>query len=164
MVDIYLDGGLLLDDFAFRAATPFIDAPANQEIVVGVAPKTSSSASDIIASFPFNLMAGEKYIAIANGVLDPSSFAENPDGRSTGFNIWVKAMAREMGTDNNVDFFILHGSSDAPAVNATLRDGTVLAQGFWAVCTGPFLILFFKRGGRAWLDWLAKPFASDSAA
>lgn len=42
--------------------------------------------------------------------------------------------------------------------------GTVLVEVFWGVCTGPFLVLFFRRGGRAWLDWLAKHFASDSAA
>ncbi|MGE5810619.1 MAG: hypothetical protein ACM339_03900, partial [Ignavibacteria bacterium] len=36
-VDIYLNGGLLLNDFEFRTATPFIDAPAGTPINVGVA-------------------------------------------------------------------------------------------------------------------------------
>ncbi len=129
VVDIYLDGSILLDDFAFRAATPFIDAPANQEIEIGVAPGTSSSANDIIATFKFNLSAGEKYVAIANGVLDPTKFATNPDGKDIGFTIFVKPMAREMGTDNNVDFFILHGSTDAPPVDVVVKDGPTLAEG-----------------------------------
>ena len=51
MVDIYLGETLLLNDFEFRAATPFIDAPANQEIEIGVAPGTSNSVEDVIASF-----------------------------------------------------------------------------------------------------------------
>jgi len=128
MVDIYLNGGLLLDDFAFRAATPFIDAPANQEIEVGVAPKTSTSSDDIIATFKFNLLAGDKYVAIANGVLDPSQFAVNPDDKNIGFNIFVKSMAREQGTDRNVDFFIFHGSTDAPAVDVAVHGDGELAK------------------------------------
>ena len=31
-VDVYLNGTLLLDNFAFRTATPFIDAPAGTAI------------------------------------------------------------------------------------------------------------------------------------
>ena len=50
-VDIYLNDGLLLDDFAFRAATPFIDAPANQDISIGVAHGTSSSVNEPLYFF-----------------------------------------------------------------------------------------------------------------
>jgi hypothetical protein len=128
VVDIYLDNEILLEDFSFRDATEFIDAPANQELAIGVAPGNSASAEDIIATIPVNLLAGETYIAIANGVLNPDQFADNPDGKSTAFSLLVKEMAREEGTDGNVDFFILHGATDAPAVNATVIDGPVLAE------------------------------------
>ncbi|MCU0643988.1 MAG: DUF4397 domain-containing protein [bacterium] len=128
MVDIYLNGAKLLDDFAFRAATPFIDAPANQDIAIGVAPGTSMSASDIIATFTVNLLAGETYVAIANGVLDPSKFVANPDGRSTAFTIWVKDMAQELGTGSNVDFFIVHGATDVDAVKVMVKGGPTLVE------------------------------------
>lgn len=128
MVDIYLNGERLLDDFGFRTATPFIDAPANQDIKIGVAPGTSSSSADIIATFDVNLLAGEKYVVIANGVLNPDNFVENPDGISTAFTLFVKPMAREEGTGSNVDFFIVHGSTDAPAVDVVVRKGPVLAE------------------------------------
>lgn len=127
-VDIYLNGSKLLDDFAFRAATPFIDAPANQDIEIGVAPGTSMSASDIIATFTVNLLAGETYVAIANGVLDPSQFVANPDGRSTAFTIWVKDMAQEQGTGSNVDFFIVHGATDVDAVKVMVQGGPTLVE------------------------------------
>ncbi len=128
-VDIYLNGAKLLDNFAFRAATPFIDAPANQNIVVGVAPKTSSSVSDVIASFTFNLLAGEKYIAIANGVLNPASFAPNPDGKNTAFNIFVKTMAQEKAKiSGNVEFAVMHGSTDAPTVDVVARGVATLVD------------------------------------
>ncbi len=116
-VDIYVNGGLLLDDFGFRTATPFIDVPAEVALTVGVAPGTSTGAGDIIASFDVTLANGGTYVAMANGVLDPSAFAANPDGRSTGFTIFTKADARESGSkEDRVDVFVVHGSTDAPAV------------------------------------------------
>lgn len=120
-VDIYLNGSLLLNDFEFRAATPFIDAPAGVLLNIGVAPSNSSSAADTLKNFQLTLAANETYVAIANGVLNPSAFASNPDGRSTAFTLFVKAMARENGTGSNVDFFVLHGSTDAPTVDVLAR-------------------------------------------
>ena len=104
-VDIYLNGTLLLDNFGFRDATPYIDAPAGTPINIGVAGPNSTSAADTIKNFTVTLTANETYVAIANGVLDPNSFAANPDGRSTAFTLFIKAMARENGTSSDVDFF-----------------------------------------------------------
>ena len=120
-VDIYLNGTLLLDDFAFRAATPFIDAPAGTPLNIGVAPGKSSSVSDTLKNFNVTLTANETYVAIANGVLDPNSYSSNPDGRNTAFTLFVKAMARETGNTSDVDFFVLHGSTDAPTVDVLAR-------------------------------------------
>ncbi|MBN1543714.1 DUF4397 domain-containing protein, partial [candidate division KSB1 bacterium] len=83
-VDVYLEGTLLLDDFAFRTATPFIDAPAGTPINVGIAPGNSTSAADTLVNFTLTLTAGETYVAVANGVLNPAAFAANPDGKATG--------------------------------------------------------------------------------
>ena len=120
-VDIYLDGTLLLDDFGFRDATPFIDAPADVSINIGVAPGNSGSAADTLKNFTVTLANGETYVAIANGVLTPGSYAANPDGRSTAFTLFIKAMARETGTSGDVDFFVVHGSTDAPTVDVIAR-------------------------------------------
>ena len=127
-VDVYLNGALLLDDFAFRAATPFIDAPAGVELNIGVAPGNSGSVSDTLKNFAVTLENGETYVAIANGVLDPNSYASNPDGRSTAFTLFVKAMARETGTGSDVDFFVLHGATDAPTVDVIARDVATLVD------------------------------------
>jgi hypothetical protein len=120
-VDVYLDGTLLLDDFAFRAATGFIDAPAGVEINIGVAAGNSSSVDDTLKNFAVTLEDGMTYVAVANGVLDPNSYAANPDGRSTAFTLFINAMARETGTGSDVDFFVLHGATDAPTVDVIAR-------------------------------------------
>ncbi len=127
-VDIYLDGALLLDNFAFRDATPFIDAPAGVQINVGVAPGNSSSAGDTLKNFALTLDNGATYVAIANGVLDPNSYAVNPDGRSTAFTLFINAMARESGTSSDVDFFVLHGATDAPTVDVIARNVATLVD------------------------------------
>jgi hypothetical protein len=86
-VDIYLNGTLLLDNFAFRTATPFIDAPAGVQLNIGVAPGNSSSVNDTLKNFQVTLENGNTYVAIANGVLNPASYASNPDSRSTAFTL-----------------------------------------------------------------------------
>ncbi|MFN0275769.1 MAG: T9SS type A sorting domain-containing protein, partial [Chitinophagales bacterium] len=112
---------------AFRSATPYISLPANREIVIGVAPGTSTSSADILANFPLTLRADEGYVVIANGVLDPTAFASNPDDLSTAFNLWVKAAAKaKSGDDATITFFGVHGSTDAPEVDIIARDVATL--------------------------------------
>jgi hypothetical protein len=121
-VDIYVNGALLLDNFAFRAATPFIDVPAEVTLNIGVAPGNSSSVADTLVNIPVMLADNVSYIAIANGVLNPANFASNPDGISTGFMLFAKADAREASTvEEEVQFFVFHGSTDAPAVDVLAR-------------------------------------------
>jgi hypothetical protein len=131
-VDIYVNGDLLLDDFAFRAATPFIDVPAGVELNIGVAPGTSTGAGDVIAEFPVTLMNGKTYVAMATGVLDPGAFAMNPDGVDIGFTIKPLANAREKGKWGRVAVVAYHGATDAPRVDIRKdydRDGMTYDSG-----------------------------------
>jgi hypothetical protein len=120
-VDIYVNGDRLLDDFAFRTATPFIDVPAGVELVVGVAPGTSTSADDVIAQFPLTLADGETYVAMATGVLDPGAFADNPESRSIGFTVQPYVGARERGFWSLLNLNAFHGATDAPSVDIRYR-------------------------------------------
>ena len=122
-VDVYVNGALALDDFAFRAATPYLDLPADVNLSVAVAPGTSSSVDDALATFDLVLEDGETYVVVANGVLDPSAFAANPDGRSTGFTLWVKQGVREsIRNRGGLGYIVGHGVTDAPAVDVRIRE------------------------------------------
>ncbi len=126
MVDIYLGNDLIIPDFEFRTATPFVELPAEVELAIGVAPGNSSGPGDIIATIPITLENNKKYIAVANGVLDPGSFAANPDGVPIGFNLFATDGAREEGKYwNKVDLLVFHGSTDAPTVDVLVRDAHV---------------------------------------
>jgi hypothetical protein len=78
-VDVYVGAMKAFDDFAFQTATPFADLPAGIPLVIGIAPGTSNSVADTIATFTVTLEPNGTYQAIANGVLTPGSFAANPD-------------------------------------------------------------------------------------
>jgi hypothetical protein len=127
-VDVYLNGTLLLNNFKFRTATPFVDAPAGVPINIGIAPASSSSAADTIKNFQATLTSGQKYVAIASGVLNAHSFAANPDGRSTGFTLFIKSGAKEAGTGGNVEFIGVHGATDAPTVDVVARGVATLVN------------------------------------
>jgi hypothetical protein len=125
-VDIYFDGELEIPDFSYREATSFVDVPAGTEINVGVAPGNSSSVSDTLASFPVTFAEDATYTVVANGVLDPTNFADNPSGEEIGFDFFIDATAREEAVSaDSVDIRAVHGATDAPVVDIGTT-GTVL--------------------------------------
>lgn len=112
-VDVWLNDQLLLDNFAFRTATPFIDAPANVDFDIVIQPSNSSDTTNALARFTYNLTGGNKYILVANGLVVPTGY--NP---FIPFNIYVYDMGREFATGaQNTDVLIFHGSTDAPIVD-----------------------------------------------
>jgi hypothetical protein len=120
-VDIYAGDELLLDDFAFRTATPFTFLPAGVDITLGVAASNSTSSADAIATFDVNLTNGSEYLVIANGILGD---AANP------FGLAITDMARSSATDaSQVDLITFHGSPGAPAVDVDVRGvGNVISD------------------------------------
>ena len=114
-VDVYLNGDLLLDNFAFRNATAFIDAPAGVEIEIDVAPKTSTSVTNSIYNLPATLTSGKTYILVADGITGLSSTTYSP---APAFGLEIFAGARESATMmSNTDVLVHHGSTDAPTVD-----------------------------------------------
>ncbi|HOH09166.1 MAG TPA: DUF4397 domain-containing protein, partial [bacterium] len=76
-VDIYVNGGLLLDNFSFRQATEFLDVPAGVPLTVELAPSYSSSSVEALDNYTVTLNEGVNYVAFASGVLKPGLFAPN---------------------------------------------------------------------------------------
>ena len=99
-VDVYVNGTLTLNNFAFRTATPFVSLPAGIPLNIGVAPDNSTSVNDTLKNFEVTLTSGDRYIAVANGVLNPANFSVNPDGQSTAFTLFLQnfnVIMHEMG-------------------------------------------------------------------
>ncbi|WP_019038020.1 GEVED domain-containing protein [Psychroflexus tropicus] len=148
VVDVYLNGDLLLDDFEFRTASPFVDAPANTPITIDIAPGTSTDVSESIFSVSPTLVDGETYIVVADGVLDPSLFDDSVN--AIAFNLEVFAGAREAAASaGNTDVLVHHGSPDAPTVDVVNQgNGGVLVddisypefQGYLELPTGNYVL------------------------
>ena len=112
-VDVYLNGGLLIDNFAFRTSSGFIDAPANEEISIDIAPANSASADESIYNLTTTLGWEETYVLVASGIVSSSGY--DP---ATAFSIYVEAMGREEANEaENTDLLVFHGSTDAPTVD-----------------------------------------------
>ncbi|MBK9193796.1 MAG: DUF4397 domain-containing protein [Flavobacteriales bacterium] len=113
-VDVWLDNTLLIDDFAFRTASPFIDAPAGVPFNVGIAPANSTMASDAIFNQTFTLDPNETYLVVASGIVSGSGYAP-----ATPFTLEVFAQGREsaVGGALTTDVLVMHGATDAPTVD-----------------------------------------------
>jgi hypothetical protein len=122
LVDVYVNGALLLDNFKFRTATPFIDVPAGVSLNIGIAPGNSKGVMDTLKNFLVSFIPAKTYVAIANGILDPTKFSPNPDGRSIAFTLFAKDDIREKGTQKFLtDLIVFHGSTDAPSVKVAVK-------------------------------------------
>ena len=113
MVDVYLNGDLLLEDFAFQTATPFVDLPANVDASIDIAPAGSMDVSESIYNLTTQLASGEKYILIADGIVSTTGYDPAP-----AFGLEVYGMARESAmVSGNSDLLLHHGATDAPTVD-----------------------------------------------
>ena len=132
-VDVWLDNTLLLDNFAFRNASPFVDAPQGMPFDVRIQPKNSTDTTNPIAKFTYSLIGGETYVLIANGIVSGSGY--NP---ATPFNIDVYPFGKERANPAGyTDLNIYHGSTDAPAVDLVgLGLGTVVDDLTYSMFTG----------------------------
>ena len=132
-VDVYVQSATsgpnaikLIDNFAFRTASPFIDVPAGEKITLSIAAPTSTSAASPIATFTYNLSASSKYQLIASGIVSNSGYT--PNSTTSPFNLAVYANARERSTNPiNTDVLVYHGATDAPIVDVQAQGaGTIV--------------------------------------
>jgi hypothetical protein len=113
VVDVWLNDILLLDDFAFRTASPFVDAPAGEEFTISIKGPDSQDPNDPIWSMNYTLEAGETYVLVANGIVSETGYDPNQP-----FDINVYGMGREAASQpGNIDMLVHHGSTDAPTVD-----------------------------------------------
>ena len=118
-VDVWLTtpsgSALLIDDFQFRTASPFIDAPAGVPISLSIAPSTSATINDTIPglTFNYNLTANEIYVLVAEGIVSPTGYSP-----ATPFGISVFGQGQLTATTStNTDVLVHHGATDAPTVD-----------------------------------------------
>ena len=109
VIDIYLDGSLLINDLAFRTATAFMDIDPDNDNIVAIAPGNSTNVFDAFEEFDLGEGAGRSNVAVINGIV--TSVGYEP---FVPLSVDVRSSAREMGPDNEtVSLLFHHGSTDA---------------------------------------------------
>ena len=145
-VDVYIDGALAVEDFAYRTATPVLELGTS--FTVGIAP----AGEAVIAEFPFELMDGGEYVVVATGLLGNTDTPFDLAAASTTFG----------ATEGNVGLEVYHGSTDAPAVDV-LADGAVLVpnlsygsfSGYVEVPAADYVVGVAPTGGASIADFVA---------
>jgi Secretion system C-terminal sorting domain/Domain of unknown function (DUF4397) len=113
VVDVYVNGNILLDDFKFRMATPFVDVPASVALTIEVKGNTSTATSPALYSVTTTLVSGSKYILVADGIVSATGYTPNKP-----FQISIYDQAHEVSTvSTKTDVLVHHGSPDAPTVD-----------------------------------------------
>ena len=114
VVDVYLNDELLIEDFAFRTASPFVNVPAGPVLEVKIAPSNSTSSADAIFAQSLGVWtADETYVLVADGIVSPTGYLP-----AQPFGLEVYPLGRETAaTTGNTDVLVHHGSTDAPTVD-----------------------------------------------
>ncbi len=122
-VDVYFNDELLIDDFAFRSASAYIDVPAEVENEIAIAPGNSTDVGDALVVIPTTFASNETYVAIANGIISMTGYTP-----ATAFSLDVYDMGQETSNvSGNTDVLVFHGSTDAPTVDvAAVGAGTIV--------------------------------------
>jgi hypothetical protein len=172
-VDVYLNDALLIPNFEFRTASPFIDAPAGEEIELSVAPPNSSGVEEAIFTAPVTLTEGETYVVVADGIVSGSGYNPPQD-----FGLQIYPLGREAASDPaNTDVLVHHGSTDAPAVDVVetgVGAGTIVDdlaytefQGYLELPTADYTLQINTADGSTGVVAYAAPLATlalDGAA
>jgi len=113
VVDVWANDTKLLENFAFRTSTPFVDVPADVPVTISITDPGSTSPTPNVYQADVTFANGETYVVVANGIVSPTGY--NP---SVPFGLYVYPMGREnAGAANNTDVLVFHGSTDAPVVS-----------------------------------------------
>lgn len=117
----------IIDNFAFRTATGYVELPSGDELAVAVAGASSTSITDTLLSQSLGVLpSGGRFVAMANGVVLVNNFESNPGGKSINFRLTLLNGREAASTANKVDIAVVHGSTDAPAVDIAVSGGPVL--------------------------------------
>ncbi|UPT67098.1 MAG: DUF4397 domain-containing protein [Sphingobacteriales bacterium JAD_PAG50586_3] len=118
-VDVYVNGNLTFNNFAFRTSTAFLDLPAGVPLSIAVAPGTSTNVSEALYTTSLTLTNGNRYVVVANGIVSPTGYSPAPAFGLNAYNLGTSTGVAPAGTTG---LLVVHGSTDAPTVDVGLAE------------------------------------------
>lgn len=111
-VDVYLNGKLIIDNFEYLTASPFINAPSTTPVRIDIAPYTSSSVQETIYSTSVTLQPEQRYVIVASGL--KSNGLYNP---FRPFGLFVYGQGFAFDSNRNTKITFVNGTTDAPPLS-----------------------------------------------
>jgi hypothetical protein len=112
-VDVWVEGQEepLLDDFAFKSATPYTELPAGVSLNIGIAGADSTSYDDSLKTWEgVEFDPDSENVVIAHGIV-------NPSGEQPALDLLVTAGKMAPSDDASDELKVAHASPDAPTVD-----------------------------------------------
>jgi hypothetical protein len=127
-VDVYLNNARVAQNVPYQGHSAYLRVPSHRNAKVDLTAANSSDNSSPLATFNYNLTFDSGYVAIFSGVLDPTEFAANPDGRTTAFGQIFLENTNYRTDSGFVNLLAVHGATDVAGVDL-LVDGNPVANG-----------------------------------
>jgi uncharacterized surface protein with fasciclin (FAS1) repeats len=125
-VDVFVNGEAVLEGVPYPAISGYLKVDEGT-YSIAVAPEGAGIDAAVIGPVDLEFMAGHDYTIAATGQLADGSFGPVVIDETALF------MSDEEMSDDMMEpmakVIVLHGISDAPAVDVVLEDGTVLIEG-----------------------------------
>jgi hypothetical protein len=152
IVDIYIDDALVLDDVAFKQASPFVDEFGNPVIIVtptSLVEVKTPDGSAVVLSETLALTMGAPTLIEVIGLVDPMGFDPNPDGLDTSLDLLIYEGYTPAAADPlSAELMAVHAIPDAGTVDIIVRTvidqpgvGIPLFTGLQYGDTGDYLVL-----------------------
>lgn len=110
-VDVWLNDQRIIDNFAFRTATPYVDLPANSDMTISVTAPTAMDTSGALLQRSFNLPRDSAFTIVAAGV------SSNPIFDSVKpLDLYAAPAVTQARTTGETEVQVFHGVTDAGAV------------------------------------------------
>lgn len=165
-IDIYVDGTLVADSLLYHSATPFMNITAGTEVSIAICPGESADVSEAFYTMQNPFISAEKYIAVANGVVqsgyDPQVF----------FELSLHSGALETGTNTSgVDVIFCNGNTDSNVLDLIETDLLLLPifedvvygsfSAYQSFLTADYVFEMVRSGDQSSVGKFAAPFAQN---
>lgn len=118
-VDVYLNNTRVADDLPFRSASAMSTAtPGTYNITISKRGSANPTDGNQLVQFSnVSLAVGKTYVILANGLVDTTKSAANPDGMPRGASLDIIDNFSEGGITGQVNVAFAHGAVNAPSVD-----------------------------------------------
>ncbi len=165
--DIYQDDQLLIDSLQYRHSTPFINVPANTDVVFTVQSPSIPDTTSGLYSEVVNLDADSSYVLVASGLIS-SAFYDS----LKPFNLVEHPVRTEAANSGEVDVLFYHGVPDAAELTIDETAAPMLAlvdslpygqfSNYLQLPEADYVFKVFNAREDDWIATYSAPFSTEN--